>query len=192
MTPEPDADPPRTPVTSPEIDEFFTSEHPRLVNIAWKRLGNRQDAEEAAAEVMAQMWWRWPQIDNHRAYAHTALVNEIKRMRGGAYARLCDLTSPDRVEESVAAAPEADLYEERQVVEQHLVHLPPAQRDVIRERVVNDLDYKQIAAKLGKTEPAVRQNAAQGVKKLRARIPRPASAQEPEAADTETERRETR
>jgi RNA polymerase sigma factor (sigma-70 family) len=54
----------------------------------------------------------------------------------------------------------------------HLEQLPPDQREAVRLRVVEELDYDEIAARTGATEPAVRQRVSRGLKWLRNRVER--------------------
>ncbi|HEV3072156.1 MAG TPA: RNA polymerase sigma factor [Solirubrobacteraceae bacterium] len=48
-----------------------------------------------------------------------------------------------------------------------LEQLPPAQRDAVRARVVNELDYEQLALQLGHSEQLVRQHVSRGLRRLR-------------------------
>ena len=52
----------------------------------------------------------------------------------------------------------------------HLERLPPDQREAVRLRVLEELDYDEIAAHTGATEAAVRQRVSRGLKWLRDRI----------------------
>jgi RNA polymerase sigma factor (sigma-70 family) len=54
--------------------------------------------------------------------------------------------------------------------------LPPAQREAVRLRVVQELDYDQVATRLGTTAPAARVRVHRGLAALRARI---STSQEP-------------
>jgi RNA polymerase sigma factor (sigma-70 family) len=48
-----------------------------------------------------------------------------------------------------------------------LEQLPAAQRDAVRARVVDELDYEQLALKLGHSEQLVRQHVSRGLRRLR-------------------------
>ena len=52
----------------------------------------------------------------------------------------------------------------------HLERLPTDQREAVRLRVLEELDYDEIAARTGASEPAVRQRVSRGLKWLRGRI----------------------
>jgi RNA polymerase sigma factor (sigma-70 family) len=48
-----------------------------------------------------------------------------------------------------------------------LEQLPAAQRDAVRARVVDELDYEALALKLGHSEQLVRQHVSRGLRRLR-------------------------
>ena len=52
----------------------------------------------------------------------------------------------------------------------HLEGLPADQREAVRLRVLEELDYDEIAERTGSTEPAVRQRVSRGLKWLRGRL----------------------
>ena len=52
----------------------------------------------------------------------------------------------------------------------HLERLPADQREAVRLRVLEELDYDEIATRTGSTEPAVRQRVSRGLKWLRGRL----------------------
>ena len=52
----------------------------------------------------------------------------------------------------------------------HLEGLPEDQREAVRLRVLEELDYDEIAERTGSTEPAVRQRVSRGLKWLRGRL----------------------
>jgi RNA polymerase sigma factor (sigma-70 family) len=51
-----------------------------------------------------------------------------------------------------------------------LERLPAAQRDAVRARVVDELDYEQLALELGHSEQLVRQHVSRGLRRLRTLI----------------------
>jgi RNA polymerase sigma factor (sigma-70 family) len=51
-----------------------------------------------------------------------------------------------------------------------LEQLPAAQQDAVRARVVDELDYKQLALKLGHSEQVVRQHVSRGLRRLRTQM----------------------
>jgi RNA polymerase sigma-70 factor, ECF subfamily len=51
-----------------------------------------------------------------------------------------------------------------------LARLPADQAAAVRMRVVDDLEYDEIARRLDSTEPAVRQKVSRGLKRLRGRL----------------------
>ena len=65
---------------------------------------------------------------------------------------------------------EDDLPEFGEPVLAHLDGLPEDQREAVRLRVLEELDYDEIAERTGSSEPAVRQRVSRGLKWLRGRI----------------------
>ena len=51
-----------------------------------------------------------------------------------------------------------------------LEQLPAAQRDAVRARVLDELDYQQLALELGHSEQLVRQHVSRGLRRLRTLI----------------------
>jgi RNA polymerase sigma-70 factor, ECF subfamily len=72
---------------------------------------------------------------------------------------------------------EADRIEElaglallRQRVEQQLEQLRPGQREAVRMRMIEELEYEEIAERLGIAEDAVRARVSRGLRELRDRL----------------------
>jgi RNA polymerase sigma-70 factor, ECF subfamily len=51
-----------------------------------------------------------------------------------------------------------------------LDQLPPAQRDAVRGRVVDEREYRELAAQLSCSEQLVRQNVSRGLRRLKTRL----------------------
>jgi DNA-directed RNA polymerase specialized sigma24 family protein len=51
-----------------------------------------------------------------------------------------------------------------------LDQLPAAQRDAVRARVLEDVDYRDLAARMGCSEQLVRQHVSHGLRRLRTQL----------------------
>jgi RNA polymerase sigma factor (sigma-70 family) len=91
-------------------------------------------------------------------------VDTAMRERLGMQARLVSEDSRNAVEQAV-------LESEHTVVDAWLADLPPAQREAVRRRVLEDDDYATIAQDLSCSEAVVRQRVSRGLSALRRGMP---------------------
>ncbi len=152
------------------FDPFFDRVYPELIKRGVRRCRNLHDAQDAAAEIMIEIRRRWFSIDNHEAYAHRALVNRIARIRSSIHAERTDLRPSDELPDRPDPDPAFDDYAARQWAAQLLGRLSPAQR-LVMQLLIDGSTYGEIAAQLGCTEDAVRQNVRHARRKLRAGLP---------------------
>lgn len=73
-------------------------------------------------------------------------------------------------DERSSASPDSESTEaaEEALITQKLAHLPQVQQEAIRLRVFDELSYAEIAQRLNRREPAIRQLVSRGLKRLRA------------------------
>jgi len=142
--------------------------------LAWFRREAR--TREEAADLWSETWARvvasrtrirGSTRGEHAAFVYTTARNLLAdwRRRGMVEQRaLAQLgIAPLRLEHDEPAGD--DL-----VALVHLEQLPADQRDAVRMRVLDELDYDEIAARTGSSEPAVRQRVSRGLKWLRGRM----------------------
>lgn len=99
--------------------------------------------------------------------ARNVLAQSVRRERveRSASERLGMLEPPDR--ERTAAAPDESWLEG---LDEAWDHLPPGQRDALELRVLQELDYDQVAHRLDTSPAAARVRVARGLGFLRARV----------------------
>lgn len=157
----------------------FTNLRPRLFGIAYRMLGVRADAED----VLQDAWLRWSEADHDSLHSPEAwLVTVVTRL---AIDRL--RTAKTEREAYVGAwlpepivfldehTPEtaAELASDLSVAFLHLLErLGPEERAAFLLRQVFDYDYGEVAAMLGKREPAVRQMVHRAAERVREGRPR--------------------
>jgi len=146
---------------------FFREHHRYLIQTAMYAGATRQEARLAAQDAMTDVLKRWSDIGNPVAYARQAVLScflkarrdgldriRIKQVRHGAG------TPAARLDQNLTA------WEDKQWVCQLLDSLPPKQREVMA-LVVDGFEPSDIAALLGRSPEAVRQNLREARTRLK-------------------------
>ena len=94
-------------------------------------------------------------------WARRGRVDERARRRLGMERLSLDDAALERVEEAASVAPDVTVW---------LDDLPGEQRAAVRARVIDELDYGEVALAAETTEPAARQRVSRGLATLRARL----------------------
>ena len=150
---------------------------PPIYRRLYKLVGNEPDAEDLTAQVFLQAWQAIDRFELRGApfaswmmrIAHNLAVTHLRRHRNhtqlpeAAEGPGSRLTDP---EEAVQCL----LDEERAL--QALRHLGRDQRLVVTLRDLDDLDYRDVAAILGKSVPAVRVIRHRAINALRKQMAR--------------------
>jgi RNA polymerase sigma-70 factor (ECF subfamily) len=156
--------------------ELYRRYAERIYGYFARRTHDEHAAHDLTAETFAQAWlvrarFR-DEADGSAApwlfgIARNVLLMSIRRGRleTRASERLGLL---ERADDGAAG----DVPDERWAdgADELLETLPPAQREAVRLRVLQDLDYDQVAAALGTTAPAARVRVHRGLAALRARL----------------------
>ena len=148
-----------------EVEDFEQAFHrllPRAVAVAFRLLGDRGDAEDAAVEALARACDAWRRVGRLpyrdswvlRVTANVAI--DIARRRPGAVALPNEIAQGD---EDVAVT--------RLTVSQAVRALPRRQREVVLRRYFSDLTEADVAAALGISIGAVKTHASRAVSALR-------------------------
>ena len=91
-----------------EFREFAAARMESLRGLAYVTCGNWQTAEDAVLTAMAKLYGKWHRVDNHDAYARTAVVRAAidesrrpwwRRERSHSNQDLPDRAMPDATEE---------------------------------------------------------------------------------------------
>ena len=148
-----------------DFADFYASARDDCLRAVFASVGDRQEAEDLAAEAFAKAWARWATVRRHPAprawVVRTALNARISRWRR----RQREIVVPD-------AAPDgsSDGYLDG-VVDRHLMtkvlRLPDRQRQVVALRLFLDLDTAQTAHVLGIAAGTVTAHLARAIATLR-------------------------
>ena len=149
----------------------------RVFAIALRLLGDAADAEEAVADVYAQVWRRAGRYDPQRGgvgawlavLAHSRAIDR-RRRRDAA-----PLVAGDEAERMLALQGDAsDAYDLVEALQQGsrvraaMAQLSPAQRRLIGLAFLNDLSHPEIAALTGLPLGTVKSHIRRGLEALRA------------------------
>ncbi len=150
--------------------EFFRDAYQPLVRDVIFAGGSPDEAEDAVSAAMVEVLRRWDAIENPRAYARRAAINNMVKARQRGLQRI-----RERLVERGDYPADGDLdpglliWEQTEWLTLLLKSLAPAQRQVLA-CMVDSVPPQEIAQVLGKTEEAVRQNLRAARKKLASRL----------------------
>jgi len=145
----------------PPFQEFFDTHSADVFNFLVTRVGPTS-ADDCFQETFLAALRAYPGLrpgSNLRAWVFTiARGKAVDAHRKAARTRAVPL---DGIEVAEAARPEpVEVWEP-------VAALPPKQRQAVAYRYLVDLDYAEVARRMGTTEPAARRNVHEGLKKLR-------------------------
>jgi RNA polymerase sigma-70 factor (sigma-E family) len=149
-----------------EFREFAAARMEALRGLAYVTCGSWQTAEDAVLTAMAKLYGKWNRIDNHDAYARTAVVRAAidearrpwwRRERSHSHHDLPDRPVPDATGE----------VEERLHIQAALGTLPAKHRAVLVLRYLEGMSVEETAAALGFPEGTVKGYTSRGLEALR-------------------------
>lgn len=143
----------------------------RVLSIAWRMLGDLDDAKDAAQDVFLRLYRFLPRFDERREFSHwlyRMTVNVCRdaarrRRRGEPLPELAADTDPDR---DLRAA------EARRLVHRALETLPVKERAALVLRDVEGLETEEVARILGSSPATVRSQVSSARLKIRKFIER--------------------
>lgn len=143
--------------------------HPRCARIAYRILGNQEDAEEAIQDAFVRAYRALGGYEDRERFAPwltRILVNQCRTMSLRTRRRdaLFVDTDASRLEHSLAVAPDDDRWPE---LEQALQQLPMAQREAIVLRFADDLTYDEMARITGTGTSALKMRVQRAFTRLR-------------------------
>ncbi len=158
---------------------LFEAERPRLIGLAYRMLGERAGAEDVVQEV----WLRWSRaaqkVGNPAGWLRQVTVRLAVDALRSARHRRETYVGPWLPEPLVSEMDERDGAENLALAQDcHLAlmwameRLTPEERAAFLMRRVFDAEYAEIAAVLGKNEPACRQLVSRAASRLREVRPR--------------------
>lgn len=159
-------------MTNEDFRQYFTSISSDLYRIAYRFLEDEAEAKDAVQDLLVKLWKSRDTLDdvsNLKAYSYTLIKNQcIDRIRKNS--RLVQGDIPERG----GPAPENDIFTKETLRKtlRLIENLPPRQRDILKMRVFEDLEYDEIAEKLGMTEINTRVQLSLARKTLRKQLER--------------------
>ena len=164
--------------TEPDFDERAPALGKVAHQVAFRILGDREDARDLTQEALARAFARWSRVGPYDEAWITRVTTNLAldlarsrarvRRRGGS--RLA-AASPA----SSSLDPAAVVAQRRELVAV-LSRLPRRQRQVVALRFLADRPEAEVAAVLGCSVGTVKQHASRGLAALRAALDRPPSA----------------
>jgi RNA polymerase sigma-70 factor (ECF subfamily) len=154
--------------------ELIRSHQQAVFNVAWRMLGNAQDAEDAAQETFLRAYRFWHTFDSSRPpgpWLKRIAVNVCLGRLGQA---IPDQPIDDEQVQPPDPHPGPEAQAEQRGLQEHvrteLLRLPPRFRAVIELRHYQELSYEEIAAALNRPLSDVKSDLFRARKLLSARL----------------------
>jgi RNA polymerase sigma-70 factor (sigma-E family) len=148
-----------------EYVEYVRARLPVLRRTAYQLVGDAQRADDVVAQTLTDLYVRWRRArraEHLDPYVRRMLINAFLGDRRRAWSRVRLLAElPDR------PAPTDDGAENRDLVRQGLLAVPPRQRAVLVLRFLHDLPVTEVADLLGCSTGTVKSQTARGLATLR-------------------------
>jgi RNA polymerase sigma-70 factor (ECF subfamily) len=160
-------------LSADQVAELFDELGAPLLSWFRREVKTRDEAADLWSETWARVVASRSRIRGNTRAEHTAFVYTTARNL------LADWRRRGLIEQRALAQlgiQPLRLHEQDDVPDldalKHLEKLPRDQREAVRLRVLEELDYDEIAVRTGASEPAVRQRVSRGLKWLRDRVER--------------------
>jgi len=139
-----------------------------------RRVGSSEVTADLAAETFAAALLACTRYRPGEAPAPAWLLGIARnKLRESARRGRVEVQARSRLQLPPIAFDDQDILRIQELVDtgdqalQLLEQLPAPQRDAVRARVVDELDYPQLALKLGHSEQLIRQQVSRGLRRLR-------------------------
>lgn len=139
--------------------------YPAMISQALALLHDPEEAQDVVQDVAARLWHAprsLERADNRRAYC-------IMAVRNAAVSVLRSARHFENLDHAVEIVDKTTEHDEAEFVEHIIDSLPPAQKLVVRLRIMEGLEYDRIAAITGFTEVNVRKLLSRARKDMRKR-----------------------
>ncbi|WP_306210853.1 SigE family RNA polymerase sigma factor [Actinoplanes sp. RD1] len=149
-----------------EFRDFVTAQMDSLRGLAYLTCGDWQAAEDAVMTALAKLYVKWRRIDNHAAYARTAVVRAaIDETRRPWWRR--ERAQSDAMPDRPLPYDSTGHVDDRLKVRQALQQLPKRLRAVLTLRYLEGLSVRETAETLGCPEGTVKSYTSRGLDALR-------------------------
>lgn len=159
---------------APRFEDLIERHHEEIFAYLWRLLGNQQrsdvtlQVEDLVQDVFLRAYEAFPDLrqdSNYRAWLYKIATNrafaklrQVKR-RSETNTMLIHLAKPDDHRSA-----RTDLEKQLRLA---VNGLPLKQKACVTLRYLNDLDYREIAARIGCSEVSARANVSQAIRRLR-------------------------
>ncbi|MEU1224696.1 RNA polymerase sigma factor [Streptomyces microflavus] len=110
-----------------EIEEFYNSEIPRLINFLKNKTDSKTQAEDIAQEATIQLVKNWEKVEHPKAWIYRVANNILYRKARGQFHR--EILTADQIETAIESP--IDSITESSDIIQVLKELPERQRQVL-------------------------------------------------------------
>jgi RNA polymerase sigma-70 factor, ECF subfamily len=139
----------------------------RVYAYVWRRLGNREAAEDVASEVFHHALANLPRFEWRGAPFGAWLMRIASNAIADRWRRGSREQSDEFVNDPASAEPSPEEIEIRAQLFRLVQELPIEQRKVVQMRFAEEKSIREIAQALGRTEGAVKQLQFRGIQTLR-------------------------
>jgi len=152
--------------------EQFLPYHAQLYRVAFRLMGNTQDAEDMVQEAYLKLWKKRDELSNDIQSMEAYCITLVKNICYDAL-RLSHLDEDGRspeeinISESANVAIEVELKDEANQVMKLIDQLPEQQRLIIQMRDVDDRPYEEIEEATGLSAINIRVLLSRARKKIR-------------------------
>ncbi|MGI9015938.1 MAG: SigE family RNA polymerase sigma factor [Euzebya sp.] len=154
-------------MTATSLEQAYAAHHAGAVRLAYLLCGDRDSAEDIAADVWVKVHRRLQTspVDNIGAYVRRAVINHVNsgfRRRGLARREAARLRGDERGQPSID-----QQVADREAVVGALAQLPYRTRAAVVLRYYEDLSVADTAAALGVSEGTIKSSVSRGLSALR-------------------------
>lgn len=149
-----------------DFDDFFHSQLPRVLRVGQRLTGNRQAAEDIAAEAFARAYARWSKVGT-LPYRDAWVLRVASNLAIDAARRRTGVPGADQEAEVVDFA---DVIALRTTLVSALAALSRSQREAVVLRYLIDLPEDEVAVALGIRPGTVKSHLHRAVATLRRQI----------------------
>ncbi len=155
------------------FDRLYEKYWKDVVDEAFKRLGDKDDAKDTAQEVFTSLWIRKSEVPIHNfpGWLYTVTKNQVfqRIQKQGRYVEIPDILSELKTCDSHAdsAVLEKELSSSYEAL---IASLPKQQRVIFKMRYQDDLFPDEIALKLDLTSKTVRNHLGRALVKVKAML----------------------